>query len=371
MSAQESLWRNSEIASPEISDEGVVTFRLFAPDAQNVQLTGSCVSTAQPLVKDEDGLWSWTSEGPLKSDLYIYNFVVDGVRTTDPNNAYTIRDVSYVFSYFIVEHGKADYYRAQNVPHGSLSKVWYESEFLGTQRRMTIYTPPGYEDSKDKYPVLYLLHGMGGDEDAWSTLGRVQYIMDNMIAEGRATPMIVVMPNGNTDRHDATPGEDGLGLFKPYPSGAFDTSFEGHFGDVIQYVDTHYRTIRKKSGRAIAGLSMGGLHSNMVSVNYPQTFDYVGLFSPATPNDRVRQNPDFKAPQMYEQYDLKLSKLFRNGVKVYYLAIGRDDFLYESNRTFRRKLDDIGARYVYVESDGGHTWTNWRDYLTDFVSRIF
>ena len=184
--------------------------------------------------------------------------------------------------------------------------------------------------------------------------------------------MIVVMTNGNTDRHNAAPGDDEDGQYVPYYCGATDTSFEGHFGDVIKYVDSHYRTIKSKNGRAIAGLSMGGFHANLISANYPNTFDYVGLFSPATPPRYIKADGDYKvAPEMYSNYDKKLEKLFKNGVKLYYLAIGTDDFLYTENATFRKQLDSINADYIYHETPGYHCWEVWRDYLMDFAPLLF
>lgn len=368
---QEAIWPGNQLISPEVNDDtGEVTLRIYAPHAKKVEVVGYCTNGYESMTSDSSGLWTWRKT--LPSELYYYNIVIDGVRSLDMNNSYVYRDVSYLSSYFIVGGGKAENYKPHDVPHGTLSKVWYHSDFLGTDRRMTIYTPAGYDGGKGRYPVLYLLHGMGGDEDAWTSLGRAQYILDNLIAQGKARPMIVVMPNANTDRHNAAPGEDGGGFYKPYPCGATDTSFEGHFADIIEYVDTHYRTIRKKCGRAIAGLSMGGFHTNYISVNYPNTFDYVGLFSAATPDFRIQKenNPNAK-PEIYENYDERLYQLFDNGLKLYYIAIGKDDFLYDGNTAFRKKLDTMGAQYTYIESDGGHIWANWRDYLVDFVSRIF
>ena len=369
--AQEAIRPGAAPVSPEINDAtGEVTLRLYAPDAQSVGVVGYCAKGYEPMERDSTGLWTWKKT--LPSELYYYNFIVDGVKTLDLANAYVYRDVSYLSSFFIVGGGKADNYKAQDVPHGTLSKVWYESPTLGTTRRMTVYTPAGYDSGKGRYPVLYLLHGMGGDEEAWTSLGRAQYILDNLIAQGKAKPMIVVMTNGNTNRHSAAPGEEGQGMYRPYPSGATDTSFESHFGDVISYVDSHYRTIRKQSGRAIAGLSMGGFHTNLVSVNYPKTFDYIGLFSAATPDWRIPSDlTKTLAPEFYQNYDQKIAQLFDNGVKLYYIAIGKDDFLYQANVEFRAKLDAINAPYLYRESEGGHIWANWRDYLTDFLCRIF
>lgn len=369
--AQEAIWGGSPLTSPEIDETtGKVTLRLYAPDAVKVEVNGSFTNGAcEQMNRDSSGLWIWSKT--LESELYFYNFIVDGVKALDNNNSYVLRDVSYLSSYFIVGGGKADNYKPQDVPHGTLSKVWYHSDILNCERRMTIYTPAGYEDSRAKYPVLYLLHGMGGDEDAWTSLGRAQYILDNLIAQGKAKPMIVVMPNANTDRHFAAPGEGPDGFYKAYPCGATDASFESHFGDIIKYVDSHYRTIRKKSGRAIAGLSMGGFHSNWISVNYPNTFDYIGLFSPAPPDWRIQKEPIPSKKFIYDDYDEKIYTLFKNGIKLYYLAIGKDDFLYDANSLFRHKLDAINATYIYNESEGRHTWSNWRDYLTDFIPRLF
>lgn len=362
-----------KMESPIIAPNGEVTLMIHAPEAKSVFLVGSCAKNgSEPMVKDRFGRWIWQSDGPLPSELYFYNFFVDNTLALDMLNTYTYRNVSQVYNYFIVGGGKGDYYLPNDVPHGTMSDVWYTSNTLGTQRRMCVYTPAGYDKGKGKYPVLYLLHGMGGDEHAWRDMGRMQYIMDNLIAEGKAKPMIVVMTNGNSDRHSAAPGEDEGGLYHPYPCGAIDTSFEGHFGDVISYVDSHYRTVKSKKGRAIAGLSMGGFHTNLISVNYPNTFNYVGLFSPATPQRYIKADGDYKvAPEMYQDYTKKLSELFENGVKLYYLAIGKKDFLYQENVEFRAILGSTGAKYIYNESEGNHSWENWRDYLLDFVPRLF
>ena len=232
---------------------------------------------------------------------------------------------------------------------------------------MTVYTPAGYEDSGSRrYPVLYLLHGMGGDEDAWVTLGRAAQILDNLIAGGRAEPMIVVMPNGNAGLPSA-PGEGPEGLYQPMtrPMKTMEGSYEAAFMDIVKYVDSHYRTVKKKSGRAIAGLSMGGFHSFHISKQYENTFDYVGLFSAAV------RNPEQGTGGVYSDFDAKMARQFENGLKLYYIAIGKDDFLYEENVKLRSYLDEHGYPYEYVESDGGHIWRNWRVYLTDFAERLF
>ena len=379
--AQQSLRGGQQIISPEINADNSVTFRYVAPKAIKVQVTGDFLPPTPmefngfkfdaPGVADlkegENGVWEFTSE-PLESELYNYNFIVDGLSVKDPNNAYLQRDIASQMNYFIIGGGKADDYKVGDVPHGTVERVWYHSDVLGKDRRMSVYLPAGYETSKAKYPVLYLLHGMGGDEEAWLCTGRTAQILDNLIADGRAKPMIVVMTNGNT-RHQAAPGESCEGMYKPYNCGSFDTSFEGHFKDVIAFVDSRYRTVKKASGRAIAGLSMGGGHSFQVSLNYPKTFDYVGLFSAGIGIRDPKGDEMF--PEMYENTYGKLDALFANNPKLYYIAIGETDFLYKSNAELREYLDSKGHPYVYVETPGGHIWRNWRIYLVDFAQRLF
>lgn len=381
--AQQSLTGGSQIVSPEIHPDNTVTFRFQAPKAIRVQITGDFLPPSKievpnygtfempgtaELQEGPGGMWEFTT-GVLESELYNYNFIVDGLSVKDPNNAYIQRDIANLMNYFIIPGERADNYQVKNVSHGTVSRVWYHSDVLGKDRRMAVYTPAGYETSGKRYPVLYLLHGMGGDEEAWLCTGRAAQIMDNLIASGKAKPMIVVMTNGNT-LHQSAPGESGEGMYKPYNCGSFDTSFEAHFKDVISFIDNRYRTIKKQSGRAIAGLSMGGGHSYNISLNYPKTFDYVGLFSAGL--NIVRDNGMGQiAPEMYRDLDSKIDRLFRNGVSLYYIAIGESDFLYDSNRELRAKLDAKGYPYTYLETPGGHIWRNWRIYLEDFAQRIF
>ena len=365
--AQQSLWGGAQIVSPEIHPDNTVTFRFHAPKAIRVQVVGDFLQGAADLKEGADGVWEYTTE-PLETELYNYHFIVDGLSVKDPNNAYIQRDIANLMNYFIIPGEKGDLYMVGDVPHGTVSRVWYHSDVLGKDRRMAVYTPAGYETGKDKYPVLYLLHGMGGDEEAWLCTGRTAQIMDNLIARGLAKPMIIVMTNGNT-LHQSAPGESAEGMYKPYNCGSFDTSFEAHFKDVIAFVDARYRTIKKSSGRAVAGLSMGGGHSFQLSLNYPKTFDYVGLFSAAV---GVREGGANQiAPEFYQDTDAKIDRLFANNPKLYYIAIGEEDFLYKSNKELRDKLDAKGYPYTYLESSGGHVWRNWRIYLTDFAQKIF
>lgn len=380
--AQQSLWGGQNIVSPEIHSDNTVTFRFFAPKAIKVQVTGDFLPTQKvesqygkmdvPGIADlkecENGIWEYTTPTPLPSELYNYTFIVDGLKNViDPNNVYVSRDVASLFNIFIIKGGCGDIYSVNKVAHGTVTQRWYNSPSLGYDRRITIYTPAGYETSGKRYPVLYLLHGMGGDEEAWITLGRTIQIMDNLIAEGKAKPMLVVMPNGNVDQ-EAAPGESSLGLVKPQTNNlprTMEGSMESTFPDIQKFIESNYRVEKKKSARAIAGLSMGGFHSLHISKEYPGTFDYVGLFSAAIfPNEKA-ESP------IYKEMENKLAKQFANSPKLYWIAIGKTDFLYKSNEEYRALLDKHQYKYVYRESEGGHIWRNWRIYLSEFVPQLF
>lgn len=233
---------------------------------------------------------------------------------------------------------------------------------------MTVYTPAGYESSKKKYPVLYLLHGAGGDENAWTELGRAAQILDNLIAQGKAEPMIVVMPNGN-GAQEAAPGEAPNSMVKPsfMNPKTMDGAIEKAFPDVMKYIEKNYRVYTDKNHRAIAGLSMGGFHSLYISAYYPNKFGYVGLFSAAT----SKQVNKGVTSDVYENLEDKLAVQFKNAPKLYWIGIGKTDFLYKDNMDFRKILDNNGYKYTYMETDGGHIWKNWRIYLTEFVPLLF
>ncbi|GAB3551108.1 alpha/beta hydrolase-fold protein [Spirosoma fluminis] len=333
----------------------------------------SSEGTTRPAVamtKGKDGIWTYTTD-VLSPDLYTYSYSVDGVRTIDPNNAHVIRDVANVSNAFLLEGNPyADLYKVAQVPHGTVSRRWYNSSGNKKERRLTVYTPPGYETSQASYPVLYLLHGIGGDEEAWMGLGRASQILDNLIAQGKAKPMIVVMPNGNVAQQ-AAPGEGNEGFVKPsfaLPQ-TMDGKFEATFEDIITFIESNYRIKATKANRAIAGLSMGGYHTAYISQNYPNTFDYIGLFSPAF-NNKPEEYPESPT---YQHLDEKLLKQKINGYKLYWMVVGKSDFpvLLAGIQDFRKRLDAMGMRYKFNETDGGHTWSNWRKYLTEFVQQAF
>lgn len=378
-SAQQALWGGSQIVSPQINDDNTVTFRFVAPKAITVKVTGDFLPTQKidtpygqfdaPGVADlteKDGVWEFTTPQPLSPELYSYSFIVDGLRVNDPSNVYLIRDTSSLTNVFLISGDEPNPYAVNDVAHGTVAKRWYHSPSLGMDRRMTVYTPAGYESSSKRYPVLYLLHGMGGDENAWSELGRATQILDNLIAEGKAEPMIVVMTNGNAALQSA-PGESPAGFVPPTTNlpKTMDGSFETHFPEVVNFVDKNYRTIKSKKGRAIAGLSMGGFHSMHISKQYPDMFDYVGLFSAA-----IMPREGVESP-IYDNLDAKLKTQFDRNPALYWIAIGNTDFLYQANKEYRNKLDEAGYKYTYYESPDGHIWRNWRDYLTRFLPMLF
>jgi len=377
--AQQALWGGTPIVSPEVHDDYTVTFRFKAPNADTVQITGDFLPTEKIktpmgvfdgpgkayLKKDANGIWTYTSES-LKPELYGYSFIVDGLKSTDPNNAFLIRDVATVTNIFLVGGGPGGLYKVNDVPHGTVARRWYDSPGLNMKRRLTIYTPPGYESSTQKYPVLYLLHGAGGDEEAWMALGRLSQIMDNLIAEGKAKPMIVVMPNGNVTQ-EAAPGEGIRGFYKPQfmEPKTMSGSYIGTFMDIVNFVEKNYKVKANKENRAIAGLSMGGFHSLHISRYFPNTFDYVGLFSPAImPNANVQS-------KVFDNFDSTLKAQMDNGYKLYWIGIGKSDFLYKAVADYRAELDKMGMKYTYVETDGGHIWKNWRIYISDFAPLLF
>lgn len=367
MKAQQTINMPVARKTPTVREGGSVTFSLRAPEAKEVKVKGLPENLAPAVSKTDDGVWEFTFEG-LQPDLYDYYFEVDGVKVLDPANPYVVRDIASLTNIFIVPGEESAWFESSDVPHGSVTKQWYHSDMLGGDRRLTVYTPAGYETSGESYPVLYLLHGMGGDEEAWQDLGRAIQILDNGIASGKVKQMIVVMPNGNALKK-ATPGYTGEGMYAPEGQHSVDPDrkFEKSFPEIMKFVEDNYRVKKDAAHRAIAGLSMGGGHSWKISMLNPGMFDYVGLFSAA-----VRWNGS-GVDEAKEDKELaqSLEKQFKDNPALYYIAIGKDDFLYDLNEQYRKLLDSNGWNYVYNESEGGHTWKNWRHYLQQFLPLLF
>ncbi len=356
---------NDTLRSPEVDAQGKVTFRLYAPQAQQVKLQAEgrdatpgitpeqlkTESERSSMTKDPDGVWS-IQIGPIQPGVYRYTFLVDGVQTTDPRNPLSSESLNFVRSMYEVPGAPFLEYRA-DVPHGAIAGVWYQSSALGGLRRMHVYTPPGYERDNRTYPVLYLLHGGGDTDDSWPTVGRAGAIVDNRIAEHKAVPMIVVMPAGHISRDfQLRTGQNTMG---------HDKFNEDLTGSVISYIDKNYRTMADRDHRALAGLSMGGLQTLDVSLSRSDLFAYVGVFSSGW------------FPEMREQEertDLAEYKKSGQHFKLYWVGVGKYDIANANSAATVTLLRKYGLTPTTKETGGYHAWTNWRDYLNEFVTEI-
>ena len=360
-SAQElaNFSRNAQqIVSPEIVGDSV-TFRLSANYATVVNLYGNWMANytdVVPLKKGNDGVWEVTIAAP-EPEIYTYNFIVDGVSVNDPRNFMVQRDGTRYLNMLLVPGERSANYNETLAHRGTVSYRWYDSNILGINRRVTVYTPYGYENSKQKYPVLYLLHGAGGDEEAWSSMGRTAQIMDNLIEQGKAVPMIVVMPNGNPGQQAA--GTMGLPV-KNYDYRAPENAniyVRSLVEELVPFIEKEYRAIPKKGSRAIAGLSMGGGHTFAASTLYPDKFDYIcPLSAGARESDTL---------------DAQLLGLKKAGYKLYWIGCGTADFAYPNNQVLDKALTRNGMAHTFFESTGGHEWKNWRLYLNTFAPLLF
>ena len=340
------------VVSPQV-DGDKVTFRLSANHATAVNLTGNWLRGAVALQKGTDGIWSVTVDAP-SPEIYTYNFVVDGVSINDPHNFMVQRDgTRYLNMLFVSGERSENYFEANQ--RGTVAYKWYDSEILKMNRRLTVYTPYGYEkNSRTKYPVLYLLHGAGGDEEAWTSMGRAAQILDNLIEKGLAEPMIVVMPNGNPSQQAAqTLGlpTSNLNFRDPALQNAYVKSL---CEEIVPFIEKEYRVLAKPESRAIAGLSMGGGHTITATNLYPDMFDWICPLS-AAGNSTAEQ----------------INALKKAGVRLYFLACGTDDFLWEGSVTLDKTLTECGLDHVFFKSDGGHVWANWRHYLNSFAPLLF
>ncbi len=356
------------IVSPEVAADKKVTFRILAPKADEVKLSGNWMPNMQPeaMVKGDTGLWTITV-GPLAPELYNYSFIVDGVTTLDPSNLHIKRDGTWrTESVLFVRGDASSLYEPKKGPKGTVHQVWYESPTLGMTRRMYAYTPPGYESGQDSYPVLYLLHGGGGDEDAWTTLGHAPTMMDNLINQGKSLPMLVVMTNGNPGQAAAftdSPVMESPAGFEAMANMQFEKSL---VSDVIPYIEGHYRVKKGRANRALTGLSMGGLQTMNTTFQNPDLFDYIGVMSMG-----FADLSSFGIQVDVAEREKQIQALKKANPKLYWIACGKDDFLYDSVTTMRQDLDKNSFKYTYRESPGGHTWSVWRIYLSEFAPMLF
>jgi len=361
--------RQKPVISPEIQNDSV-TFRLKADYATVVKLSGSWMPNPWggtiDMQRGENNVWEVKIPLP-EPEIYTYNFVVDGVAVNDPQNVYVQRDGTRYLPMLIVPGERTENY-GEATKHGTVSHPWYHSEILGMDRRLTVYTPYGYEaNPKKKYPVLYLLHGAGGDEEAWTSMGRTAQILDNLIEKGLAEPMIVVMPNGNANQAAArTLGIPEKPMQMRWDREAMakmseaerDLLMNGYVRslctEIVPFIEKTFRAIPKPASRAIAGLSMGGGHTISASVLYPELFDYICPLSAA--GDATPE---------------QLAALKKAGVKLYFLACGNTDFLFQRAEDMHAKLNELDFPHEYFVSEGGHVWANWRLYLNTFAQKLF
>lgn len=351
-------FRRAPVVSPEIGEK-MVTFRMAAPQAKLVRLYGSWMRSPDSsvnMLKDTAGVWVVSVPKPA-AELYTYNFIVDGLNVNDANNVFLQRDGTRYLSVLLIPGElTANYFEAGK--RGNLRKVWYNSPTIGTTRRMYVYTPYGYETSTESYPVLYLLHGGGGDEDAWATMGRACQILDNLIEKKLAVPMICVMPNGNPSQEAARTTliqEKAVDRTSPGFSNLYINSI---VKDIIPYVEKNFRVIAKPEARAVSGLSMGGGHTLSVTNEYPGVFGYI---CPLSMGVRDTQT----------DIDAKLQGVKKAGYKLYWVGCGTEDFVWEMAKSLDAALTRNGLEHTFHVTGGGHTWANWRIYLNTFGQLLF
>jgi enterochelin esterase family protein len=367
------------VVSPEVSADRRITFRIYAPKAQAIRLNAGDIQglgEARQFTSGEDGVWELTV-GPVEPGAYRYTFNVDGVATVDPRNPETSESNNNVWSMLYV--AGADFMDTRNVPHGAVAEVTYFSTALGMFRRMHVYTPPGYESRTDKYPVFYLLHGASDTDDAWPSVGRAGFILDNLIADKKAKPMIVVMPAGHTRRTGTATGRTGTEEF-----------VNDFLADVVPTIQKRYRVLTDRANTAIAGLSMGGNHTLHIAFPHLERFAYIGVYSSgllgafpelstgrgnppaAPPSGRPAPPPTFLAADWAEMHKTKLDDpALKKGLKLLWFATGEADRLMPTTKATVELMKKHGFSPIFKESTGGHTWINWRNYLHEFAPMLF
>jgi enterochelin esterase family protein len=334
--------RRPRIISPEIKNDRTVIFRFRAPRAHQVLVAVESLDGLRPLRLGEDGVWTVTL-GPFEPELYSYAFVVDGVAVVDPANPRIKIGIRTTQSLLDVPGDSPLFFEERPVPRGTVHLHRYESKTLGITRGLNVYTPPGYEEDPNAvYPVFYLLHGAGDNERGWSTIGRANVILDNLIAERKAVPMIIVMPDGHAPESE--------GVENPFHKDLIE--------EIIPYVEDRYRTKPGQDNRALAGLSMGGFQTLDIGISRQDLFGWIGVFSAGIGDT-------------YEQTHGAFLGTANDKIKLLWIGIGKTDFLWERNENLLKLLEKKDVEHTFHLSEGGHTWKNWRHYLHEYLQLIF
>lgn len=361
-----------QVTSPEVLPDHRVTFRLLAPKAESVGLRGGDIpqlagggrgaapNLGPTFTKAENGVWEATV-GPIDPGAYRYTFTVNGVAVTDPRNPAVSESNNNSWSLLVIPG--ADFMDTKNVQHGAVAAVTYYSTALSRFRRMHIYTPPGYEaGGTQKYPLFYLLHGAGDSDDSWTSAGRANLILDNLIADKKAKPMIVVMPAGHTSQVQGGGGRGPAVAGAPAPRDEF---LEDFTTDIMPYVEKNYRTMTDRAHRAIAGLSMGGSQTMNIAFSHLDKFAYIGVFSSGILGGG--------GPEIWEKNHLDNldHAALKKGTKEVWFSTGADDGLITNSKATVELLKKHGFDATFKESSGAHTWINWRNYLNEFTPSLF
>jgi enterochelin esterase family protein len=366
--AQGGAPREPGLVSPEVHADRRVTLRIAAPGADSVRLTGEILDgrPAPAMARDSGGVWSVTV-GPLAPDVYTYAFVVDGVHTPDPLNGYLKTGPGGTFapsSQVEVPGEGPQYYDARPVPHGVVSVVQYDSRSLGVPRRALVYTPPDYHAGRGSYPLVVLMHGIGETEVDWVLTGRANQILDNLIADGRARAMVVVMPLGHARASvgvgpvpNPLPGEPMRGDAFAYAAIQRDL-----LDDLLPAVERSFRVSRRADQRAIMGLSLGGAQALRIGLNNLDRFRWVAGFSAAL----VEQDPATGYASL-----LGSAAAANEQLRMLHLTIGKDDFLLPGNQRFSALLERAGVRHTFEVGEGRHEWRVWRRNLRDVLPLLF
>lgn len=341
--------------SPEVKADNSVVFKLYAPAAKDVKLSAQFEKAAVPMTKDTAGVWSVTL-GPVKPDMYPYNFVVDGMAVADPKNSAIFPNEGFQNSLVEITGSTPLVHTVQNVPHGTVAYRYYHSPELGT-RPVVVYTPPGYEkETSKKYPVLYLFHGTTDLEETWTKVGRANIILDNLIAQGKAVPMIIVMPYGRaypkiSKASGSLRNWDNLQEIKK--------DFLNH---MIPFIEQNYRVKADNDNRAVAGFSGGGGTSLFLGLNNPNLFRWVVGFAPGMLKEEFDRNNAvaFADPSLTNQR-----------LKLFWIGVGKEDMLYPVINDYLKVLDDKGIKHETFISDGGHTWMNCKLFLSTVATKLF